>query len=186
MRVGTLVQFIGGGIGRAASAGFWTGIFFVAVGVTPWRFVASLIQEPPGFLNNSFFSPALVLLGLATIWASLWFNLWSRKQVCIDEISEELAWAVHHLLNNPPKPLDLSGVEQWWTDVLAWEAKVSKMLGNRAFFTRSDEIHFAVLGFVDPSEWSTGNRDLDSKMRQLKMKFERLRDIVNWTQMRRR
>lgn len=97
-----------------------------------------------------------------------------------------MSWAIHNLLNKAPKSNDQNGIDQWWADVLTWEAKVTQALGNRAFFTRADELHFGVLGFVDPSMWTSGNVDLDSKLRQLKMKFERLRDIINWTQMRRR
>ena len=65
------------------------------------------------------------------------------------------------------------------------EWPVSKKLENKAFFTRADQLHFEDLGFVDHIRLS-GHPDFDGSLSQLKLKFERLRDVINWTQMRRR
>jgi hypothetical protein len=168
-----------------AGTAVWTGIFFVLVGMAPSQFVAGLIDEPPGFVHSWLFGPSLVVVGLAIIVTALWFNLWSRRQLCIDEISEQLAWAIHSLLNKPPNANDPGDLARWWGEVIGWEAKIDRALENRAYFTRSDQLHFSVLGFVEPVKMSQ-SKDLDAMLAQLKMKFERLRDIVNWTQMRRR
>jgi hypothetical protein len=102
--VGSIVQFIGGGIGRVALSGVLIGIFFVGVGVTPWQFAAQTIQHPPHLIANPWFSPRITLVGLVLIAASLWFNLWSRKQKTIDDLAEDMAWSVHNLLNRTPPP----------------------------------------------------------------------------------
>jgi hypothetical protein len=39
-KVGSALQFIGGGISRAAATALVVGIFFVIVGMTPWQAVA--------------------------------------------------------------------------------------------------------------------------------------------------
>lgn len=186
MRVGTVLQFVGGGITTAARNAIFFGIFVVVVGMTPGNWLAGLLHDPPAFISGALFQPGLVVIGLAIIAAALWFNIWSRKQICIDEVSEQLAWAVHNLLNKKPKQDDPGDIARWWGEVVGWEAKVDRMLENRAFFTRSDQLHFGVLGFVEPLSWTTGNHDLDHMLRQLRMKFDRLRDVINWAQARRR
>jgi hypothetical protein len=62
---------------------------------------------------------------------------------------------------------------------------VSKKLENRAFFTRADQLHFDMLGFVPPVSM-TNNQRFDWLLSMLALKFERLRDVINWTQQRRR
>jgi hypothetical protein len=79
-RVGSLLQFIGGALGRVAASGLIIGIFFLVIGMTPWQYVANLIQHPPAWLTSIWFSPRMTLVGLALIAFSLWFNLWSEKQ----------------------------------------------------------------------------------------------------------
>ena len=127
----------------------------------------------------------MVLVGLATIAASLWFNIWSQKQKAIDTLAEDLGWAIRHLLNRKPRPSTDQDIAQWDKDYREWCDKVSKQLENRAFFTRADQLHFDRLGFVDPVAMS-GHVQLDWLLSQLRMKFDRLRDVINWTQQRRR
>jgi hypothetical protein len=136
MRVGTIWQFIGGGIATGVRNALFIGVFFVVAGVTPWQFVASLIQAPPSFLRSAFFGPAMVLLGFGIIGGSLWFNLWSQKQICIDDVSEQLAWAIHNLLNKPPNPNDVADLARWWDEVVSWETKVDRALERDEFRLR--------------------------------------------------
>jgi hypothetical protein len=184
-KVGTLLQFIGGGIGRAASTGIAAGIFFVLVGMTPWQAAANFLQNPPSFLASVWFTPSLTILGLGLIALSLWFNIWSRKQQAIDDLAEDMSWAIHDLLNRSPRPSTDTEVEKWESDFRAWCEKVTEKLENRAFFTRADQLHFDRLGFVQPIAMS-GHQRFDWLLSQLRLKFERLRDVINWTQQRRR
>ena len=99
-RVGSLLQFIGGGIGRVALSGLLIGIFFLIVGVLPWEFFVEVLRAPP----RAWYSRVLALLGLALIAGSLWFNLWSRKQQAIDALAEDISWAIQNLVNRDPCP----------------------------------------------------------------------------------
>jgi hypothetical protein len=62
---------------------------------------------------------------------------------------------------------------------------MSKKLENRVFFTRAHQLHFDMLGFVEPIKMTEHGR-YDWLLSQLRLKFERLRDVINWSQMRRR
>jgi hypothetical protein len=124
-------------------------------------------------------------VGLCLIGASLWFNVWSRKQKAIDGLAEDMSFAIHDLVNRKPRPQTDDDIKQWKKDYEAWCDKVSKKLENRAFFTRADQLHFDDLGFIDPL-FMTGLPKLDELLGQLRLKFERLRDVINWTQQRRR
>jgi hypothetical protein len=183
--VGSFLQFVGGSIGRATMTGIFVGVFFVIVGSTPWQVVAEIIQNPPGIVRSVWFAPGLTILGLVIIGLCLWFNQWSKKQMVIDELAEDMSWAIHDLLNRNPRPSTDEDVRAWEADFHAWCARVSTKLENKAFFTRADQLHFDRLGFVDPIHMS-GHKHLDWLFSQLRMKFERLRDVINWTQQRRR
>jgi hypothetical protein len=164
----------------------------VVVGMTPWQFIADLIQHPPQLIASPWFSVTITVVGLALIGASLWFNVWSRKQQCINALAEDMAWAINNLLNRQLRPTTEEEVARWNEEITAWKrdinswcTKVSNQLENRAFFSRADQLHFDFLGFVSPVAM-TGLDDVDRQLSQLKMKFERLRDVINWTQQRRR
>lgn len=186
--VGSVFQFVGGAIGRAAGTGLVIGVFFVLLGVTPWQFVAELIAQPPSWANYAWFRNSIVVIGLAFIWASLSFNRWSNKQKAIDSLAEDISWAIQNLLNRQagPNGRDQPWIDQWNSDFSDWCSRVSKKLENRAFFTRADQLHFEYLGFVDPIEMYMGASRLNHLLSQLKLKFDRLRDIINWTQQTRR
>lgn len=184
-RVGSLFQFIGGSLGRTAMSGVVIGVFFVLVGVTPWQFTADSIQHPPAWLASVWLGPSLLILGLALIGLSLWFNLWSKKQKAIDELAEDIAWAISNLLNRNPRPSSVTELEKWEMDFRKWDSNVSKKLENRAFFTRADQLHFGMLGFVTPVVMAKDQR-FDWLLSMLNLKFERLRDVINWAQQRRR
>jgi hypothetical protein len=186
--VGTVLQFVGGSIGRAAGTALVIGIFFVLFGVAPWQFVASLITNPPAWAASPYFRFAVLILGLFVIWASLAFNRWSSKQKAIDSLAEDISWAIDNLLNRR-LPNDEDGltdyINTWRQDFEKWCGRVSGKLQNRAFFTRADQLHFDYLGFVEPITFYK-NPQLNNLLSQLRLKLDRLRDVINWTQQRRR
>ncbi len=128
--VGSLFQFIGGAIGRVAGTGLIVGVFFVVFGVTPWEFIAELVTEPPSWSTTPWFRVAILILGLALIWASLNFNRWSNKQKMIDSLAEDISWAIDNLLNRQPGPegRDIDYVETWNHDFDEWCSRVSNKL----------------------------------------------------------
>ena len=177
-RVGTLFQFIGGAITRVAGTALIIGIFFVLMGVTPWQFVVQQIAQPPAWMASSWFRLVILVLGLSVIWVSFNFNRWSVRQRTIDGLAEDISWAIDNLLNRHPGiDPDAKFIDNWKSDFENWCAGVSKKLGNRAFFTRADQLHFDYLGFIDPR--------LNHLLSQLRVKIDRLRDVINWTQERR-
>ena len=136
-------------------------------------------------MTNPWFKLALVVIGLVLIGVSLHFNVWSLRQEAIDDLAEDLSWAIHNLLNRPVA--NEPEVAQWEADFKAWCERVSAKLENRAFFTRADQLHFDRLGFVPLASFAGSyNQRHAWLVSQLNLKFERLRDVINWTQMRRR
>jgi hypothetical protein len=186
--VGSLLSFIGGGLGRLALSGILLGAFVLLFGMLPWQMVANLANYQP----NSWFGPGLsvflAVVGLALIAGSLWFNVWSRKQQAINELAEDISWAISDLLNRSPPPSTQPELQQLDADFQAWCAKINRQLGNRAFFTRADQLHFDRLGFIDPVKVGghpmTGHPQYDQLMSMLRLKLERLRDVINWAQQR--
>jgi hypothetical protein len=103
-------------------------------------------------------------------------------------LAEDISWAIDNLLNRrlPDDDGDLGGyIENWRKDFEGWCTTVSQKLDNRAFFTRADQLHFDYLGFVEPVTFYNNPR-LNRLLSQLRLKLERLRDVINWTQERRR
>jgi len=185
-RVGSILQFVGGAIGRVAMSGIVIGLFFVIAGVTPWQFFVDFFQNPLAWLASPWISPSMTIIGLVLIGASFWFNLWSRKQHIIDDLAEDIAWAINNLLNRSPTLSTPQAIAAWEADFRSWCDRVSRKLENRAFFTRADQLHFDVLGFIQPiavAGHAVGLAHLES---QLNEKLKRLRDVINWTQQRRR
>jgi hypothetical protein len=182
---GRLRDYLGGGLTRAAATGLWTALFLIAFGMHPAEWLASLWHNPPAWLMSGWTRLTVLVVGLVLLGASLRFNVWSQQQRAIDDLSEELSWAIRHLLNQKPRPETDDGIAEWEARFRGWCEKVSGKLDNRAFFTRTDQLHFDRLGFVDPISMS-GHQRLDWLLSQLRMKFERLRDVINWTQQRRR
>lgn len=178
-------MWIGGSISRAAGAGLVIGIFIVIYGATPGQAIAELLSHLPPWLTNPWFRLTLVIIGLFIIGASLHFNVWSLRQKAIDDLAEDLSWPIQNLLNRAVS--DESEVSQWELDYRAWCQRVVEKLENRAFFTRADQLHFDMLGFVPQVNFG-GSFDLHHAwlVSQLNLKFERLRDVINWTQTRKR
>jgi hypothetical protein len=178
-------MWIGGAVTRTAGTGIVVGLFIVIYGATPGQAVADLLRVLPSWVTDPWFKFTLVVIGLVLIGASLHFNVWSLRQSAIDDVAEDLSWAVHNLLN---KPVSNEGeVASWESDFRTWCDKVSKKLERRAFFTRADQLHFDRLGFVPPANFGGSyNQKHEWLVSQLRLKFERLRDVINWTQMRKR
>jgi FAD/FMN-containing dehydrogenase len=157
----------------------------VLYGATPGQAMGDFLSRLPAWATYPWLKLVLFVLGLIVIGASLHFNVWSLRQKAIDALAEDLSWAIHHLLNKPVgNDADLA---TWEAEYHAWCERVSKKLEARAFFTRADQLHFDRLGFV-PSAGLAGtfNERHAWLTSQLSLKFERLRDVINWTQMRRR
>lgn len=186
--MGTFISWIGGGLGRAAATGCVVGIFFMLTGVLPWEFVVEMIVDPAYWLTNGFTRVMLVIVGLALIYSSLRWNVWSNKQKVINELAEELSWAIKELLNRPVS--DDQELGRLESDIATWCDKVNGVLGNEAFFTRADQIHFDRLGKVPVLRWKQAYRldaadtRHDHALNMLSLKFDRLRDVVNWAQQR--
>jgi hypothetical protein len=185
--VGTIIQFVGGSISRAVGTALVIGTFFVLVGVTPWEFVVQLIIKPPRWVTSSYFRLGILVIGLAIIWFSLTFNRWSTKQKVIDGLAEDISWAIDNLVNRMPGALSLSQqfLDDWNRDFEQWCSDVSKKLGNRSFFTRADQLHFDYLGFVDRANLHQHSQ-WDRLLSMLRLKIDRLREVINWSQERRR
>jgi len=182
-QVGSVLQFAGGRIGGVAASGIILGVFTVLAGATPSQIAAHVFEHPPTWVP--WVSPALVILGGFIIWASLHYNVWSQRQKVIDSLAEDMSEAIADLVNRDPKPMTESDYDLFQANYHQWIAKVSKKLENRAFFTRADQLHFDRLGYLDPITMH-GNQRMDWLHSQLKLKFERLRDVINWSQQRRR
>lgn len=185
MKVNWFWMWIGGAIGRVAGTGIIVGLFIVAYGATPGQAMAELLTHLPPWFSNPWFKLALVIVGLFIIGASLHFNVWSLRQKAIDALAEDLSWAIHHIVNKPIK--SEAEVAPWEKEFREWCERVSKKLENRAFFTRADQLHFDRLGFVPRANFAHSfNGQHEWLVSQLNLKFERLRDVINWTQMRKR
>jgi hypothetical protein len=183
-QIGTALQFVGGRLGGVAVSGIIFGVFTIGVGMTPGEFFALFFEHPPRWLSSPFISPSIVLIGLAAIYLSVTFNVWSQKQKAINSLAEHISDAIGDLVNRNPVPSAPTDINQFESDYHSWIAKVSKELENRAFFTRADQLHFDRLGYVDTIAMH-GQPKLDWLHSQLKLKFERLRDVINWSQQRR-
>ncbi|MDZ4255028.1 MAG: hypothetical protein U1A72_20860 [Sulfuritalea sp.] len=185
MKIKWLWMWVGGSITRVAGTGLVVGLFIVAYGATPGQALADLLTALPPWLTNPWFKLALVVVGLALIGVSVHFNVWSLRQQAIDELAEDLSCAISDLLNKPVA--NEAEVAQWEADFRTWCQRVSARLENRAFFTRADQLHFDMLGFVPPTNFAGSfNQRHEWVVSQLNVKFERLRDVINWTQMRSR
>jgi len=185
MKIKWFWMWIGGSISRVAGTGLFIGIFTVIYGATPGQAIANLLTNLPPWLINPWFKLALVFIGLFIIGASLHFNVWSLRQKAIDDLAEDLSWAIHNLLNKTVS--NESEVSQWEVDYKAWCKRVSVRLESRAFFTRADQLHFDRLGFVLQANFTGSyNKYHEWLVSQLNLKFERLRDVINWSQMRKR
>jgi hypothetical protein len=183
--------WVGGSVGRMAGTGLATGVVMIIFGMTPSELVVRMVAEMPDWVFGGWFRLGLVVVGLFVIWGSLRFNIWSRRQQAIDCLSDKLAHAVHNILNKPVKnEVDLGA---FISDFEKWEGEVLGIIDKfPAYFSKSDRTHFEVLGAVNVTPWGFAYRAHDGDERHnkqlcmLSMKFDRLRDIINWAQQRTR
>lgn len=163
-------MWIGGAVTRVAGTGLVVGLFIVIYGATPGQATADLISVLPPWVTDPWFKFTLVIIGLAIIGASLHFIVWSLRQKAIDDLAEDLSWAIHNLLNRTVT--NAAEVTHWETEYRTWCEKISKKLGRRAFFTRADQLHFNRLGFVPPAKFGGSfNQKHEWLVSQLKLKF---------------
>lgn len=184
-----IIRWIGGGISRTTSTGLVTGLFFIIFGSLPWELVADLITKSPDWLLSGWIRLGAVIIGLAIIGASLKFNVWSRKQKVVDELAEMLSDAIHDLLNRAvANDHELGKFE---ADFNAWCKKVvAKIEDSPAYFSKADKLHFERLGQVPVHVWGQAYKAMPNDGRHnhilcmLSVKFDRLRDVINWAQQR--
>ncbi len=95
-----------------------------------------------------------------------------------------LSDAIHNLLNrkiSSDQELDLlkKDYDSWCVQV------VQKMQANTAYFSKADQLHFERLGRVPGEGWGIAFSSRHSHiLNMLSLKFDRLRDIINWVQLR--
>jgi hypothetical protein len=103
------------------------------------------------------------------------------KQRAVDQLSEAISQAIHELINKP-RPDASSG--DAFADSLAkeyskWCEDVNRILANKAYFTRSDVLHFQRLGVFAPVV-ITHHPGADHTLAMLTERIKRLRDIIEW------
>jgi hypothetical protein len=103
----------------------------------------------------------------------------AEKNAAIDDIAQEIAWAINNLVNpntHPGSPANpASAIASFEIESNAWYKRVSKKLENRIVFTQGDQIHFDHLGFIPVAViWHSR---LDHLFAMLKVKLERLTEI---------
>jgi hypothetical protein len=138
-----LLTFLGGSVSRAAGTAMVVGIFVAVYGVVPWELIARFVGDPPAWFMSGWFRLSGLIVGLALLVAAVTYNIWDRRQVAVDSLAEDISWAIANLLNRKPPPRTDAEIDQLQTDYDAWCGRVSEKLGNRAFFTRADQLHFA-------------------------------------------
>lgn len=104
----------------------------------------------------------------------------ATRQKALDDIAEEIAWAIDNLINPKPYPTSTGDTEadfillQTKTD--DWCIKVSGKLTDRSIFTAGDRVHFDKLGSV-PFVQKYGHGKLDWLNSMIILKVQRLREI---------
>jgi hypothetical protein len=70
----------------------------------------------------------------------------AAKEAALDDIANEISWAVNNLVNPTPYPLGTSdpnaALDAWEQKYDKWLTIVSKKLENRKIFTAGDQAHF--------------------------------------------
>ena len=180
-----LLSYISWPFIRGAKALLLTGICLLGFGMTPIELASFIISSPPTWLSSIWLRLGMIIVGLALIFVSITYNIWSKKRQAIDDLAEDISWAIRDLVNRHiTKPIPTAAdVDAFERDYKEWCEKVSKKLEMRAFFTKADQLHFDRLGFITPVNM-TGVQKYDWLLSQLRLKFDRLRDVINWTQMR--
>ena len=187
----TILRWIGGSLSRTAGTGLVFGTIMLVFGMTPGELVVLVAGAMPDWVFGGWFKLALVVLGLFIIWGSLRFNVWSQRQKAVNELAKRLSDAIRDLMNRQiTNDVELGQFESdfgYWCDEIA-----NRIEHYAAYFSEADKIHFDQIGQVPGNSWGhayvsaqAGNRH-NHLLNELNVKFERLRDIINWAQQRTR
>jgi hypothetical protein len=157
----------------------------------PWELVVELIAQAPEYLLNGWARLGAIFVGFLLIIVSLRWNMWSRRQKIVGELAEALSAAIGELLNRPiHNDVELRHLD---TDFQNWCNKVKSILENNpAYFSKADVIHFERLGKVSKGSWgiaycaNPNDTRHNHLLNMLSLKFDRLRDVINWAQQRTR
>ena len=186
MAAGSPLSWIGGGFARMAIAGILIGLFFLIFGMLPWEAFVKMATWLPQWVLNPWSRMGANVVGLLVIVVSLRWNMWSRRQKTVDELAEMLSSAIHDLLNRRIRTdAELDSLD---ADFQSWCARIKLTLEKHpAYFSKADVIHFDRLGAVSNEGWNIafGHRH-NRLLNVLSLKFDRLRDVMNWTQQRTR
>ena len=102
----------------------------------------------------------------------------AKRQAAVDSLSRDISQAVHFLLNRHNRePITPLFIAKWEADYHAWCESVSLKLGDREFFTESDQLLFDRLGVV-PEARLSGDARYNWLTSMLSLKFDRLREII--------
>ena len=153
-------------------------ILLILPGVFVWKFITALSK-----LDADHQAEISRLNSLLKVEA----NESARQQV-IDDIADEIDFAVHNLINPKPFPTTIGNsvaadfaLLQSKTD--AWRERVSGKLGNTSVFTKGDKVHFDSLGSITPVV-RYGDQKLDWLHSMLVLRLDRLREIEDRARMR--
>jgi hypothetical protein len=106
-------------------------------------------------------------------------NRLAEKNATIDNIAQEIGWAINNLANPKPHPGSTadpqSAIAFFEVQLEEWYKRVSRNLENRIAFTQGDQTYFDHLGFF-PVVVVWHSR-LDHLFAMLKVKIERLTEI---------
>lgn len=104
----------------------------------------------------------------------------ATKQKAIDDIADEIKFAVDNLINPTPFPTSTGDPDgecrRLQTKVDDWVSRVSSKLADRSIFTKGDQIHFDSLGSIELL-MRYGHPKLDWLHSMLVLRLDRLREI---------
>lgn len=171
-----------GAVGRLAAMIILVALFFAVMGVTPIDWASTLLDPPPVWMTAWWGRLLILVVGLLVIAASVHASKFNRKQKVIDDLAEDISWAIGELLNRKrPSPTELGKYDdfsvQLRRDFDEWCKKVDEKLKDQSIFTHADFLGFQRLGFVDPKV-VTGHPGIDHTLSMLNLKLERLREII--------
>jgi hypothetical protein len=159
--------------------------------LTPGEIIVKTVADAPNWVFGDVFKLALIVAGIFILWTSLKFNQWSRRQIAVDELALLLSDAIHDLLNR--RVTNIQELSQLKSDISDWQKNVSEKINSYpAYFSKADQLHFDRLGTIIQMQWENAfrvkpdDKRHDHELNMLSLKFDRLRDIINWAQQRTR
>src|SRR5207247_1494755 len=156
----------------------------LAVAILAWLVPPATIDYQVKFYLGLF---AFGLIFFAMVLLIIANKFGQRKQAAIDELSEEISWAIHHIVNMPKLPQESwdDYAVRFTKDYNAWCERVDRRLQNKAVFTQSDLLHFQRLGIIQQVRL-TGHQATDHAFSMINLKLDRLREIIVLAQQRSR